>query len=251
MAQGLMAEVPRNILICSCDDTMPLDEGAVKRACRGADVMAAHQLCRLELEKFRKAAAGRRAAYRRLHAGSAAVLPKSREDADIRFVNIRETAGWSKDAKAAGPKIAALIAAAAEPVADIPFVSFESEGVILIYGRDEAAIEAAEPAQGSSRRHRADQAAGRHRAAAHHRIPGGEGHDPFRQGPSRRVRADCRRLCAAGAVVARRAQLSGRRRTARPRAATSSSTSRAARRCSPPPICATAICAPIPATPPR
>ena len=63
------------------------------------------------------------------------------------------------------------------------------------------------PAQGSSRRHRADQAAGRHRAAAHLRIPGGEGHDPFRQGLSRRVRADCRRLCAAGAVVARRAQL--------------------------------------------
>ena len=39
--------------------------------------------------------------------------------------------------------MAALIAAAAEPSAEIPFVSFESEGVILIYGRDEAAIEAA------------------------------------------------------------------------------------------------------------
>ena len=79
--------------------------------------------------------------------------------------------------------------------------------MILIYGRDEAAIEAAEPAQGSSRRHRADQAARRHRAAAHVRIPGGEGHDPLRQGLSRRVRADRRRLRAAGAVVARRAEL--------------------------------------------
>ena len=51
-----MAEGPRNVLICSCDDTMPLDERAVKRACRGAEVKAAHQLCRLELETFRKAA---------------------------------------------------------------------------------------------------------------------------------------------------------------------------------------------------
>src|SRR6201999_3781994 len=42
------------------------------------------------------------------------------------------------------PKIAALIAAAAEPIAEIPFVSFESEGVLLIYGRDESAIEAAD-----------------------------------------------------------------------------------------------------------
>ena len=38
--------------------------------------------------------------------------------------------------------MAALLAAAAEPVPGIPFVSLESEGVILIYGRDERAIEA-------------------------------------------------------------------------------------------------------------
>ena len=40
--------------------------------------------------------------------------------------------------------MAALLAAAAEPAPEIPFVSFTSEGVILIYGRDEQAIEAAE-----------------------------------------------------------------------------------------------------------
>src|SRR6185369_15143374 len=41
------------------------------------------------------------------------------------------------------PKMAALIAAAAEPVPDYPLVSFSSEGVTLVYGRDERAIEAA------------------------------------------------------------------------------------------------------------
>ena len=59
------------------------------------------------------------------------------------FVNIRETAGWSNEAAKAGPKMAALIAASAEPVPEIPFVPLVSEGVTLIYGTDERAIEAA------------------------------------------------------------------------------------------------------------
>ena len=61
----------------------------------------------------------------------------------LSFVNIRETAGWSKDAKAAAPKMAALIAAAAEPVPDYAFVGLSSEGVTVLYGKDEQAIEAA------------------------------------------------------------------------------------------------------------
>ena len=40
--------------------------------------------------------------------------------------------------------MAALIAAAAEPMPDFPLVSLSSEGVTLIYGRDERAIEAAQ-----------------------------------------------------------------------------------------------------------
>ena len=52
-----MAESPRKVLICSCEDTMPLDAGAIKRGCRGASVLTAHQLCRAELDKFRAAAA--------------------------------------------------------------------------------------------------------------------------------------------------------------------------------------------------
>ncbi|HZO46656.1 MAG TPA: 4Fe-4S binding protein [Xanthobacteraceae bacterium] len=127
---------------------MPLDEGAVKRACRGAQgiattVTGAHQLCRQELETFRKAAAAGGPLTVACTQEAPLFAEVADEDADIRFVNIRETAGWSTDAKAAGPKIAALIAAAAEPTANIPFVSFDSDGVILIYGRDEAAIEAA------------------------------------------------------------------------------------------------------------
>ena len=40
------------ILICSCEDTMPLDAEAVRRGCRGAQVTTARQLCRAELDRF-------------------------------------------------------------------------------------------------------------------------------------------------------------------------------------------------------
>lgn len=43
---------------------------------------------------------------------------------------------------AATPKMAALIAAAAEPMSRPPSVTFQSEGVVLIYGRDAQAVEA-------------------------------------------------------------------------------------------------------------
>jgi ferredoxin len=133
---------PRTILLCSCDDTMSLDPARVGRVCRGATVGTAHQLCRAELERFRAAAA---------HGGpltvactqEAPLFAEAAAGADVVFANIRETAGWSADAAAAGPKIAALIAAAAEPMPPAPLVSLESEGVILIYGRDERAIETA------------------------------------------------------------------------------------------------------------
>jgi ferredoxin len=138
-----MADRPPNILICSCEDTMPLDAAAVQRGCRGAKVLTAHQLCRAELDRFRAAAAGGEP----LIVGCTQEAPLFSEVAesgvDVKYVNIRETAGWSTDAHAAGPKMAALLAAAAEPTPDIPFVNFTSEGVILIYGRDEQAITAA------------------------------------------------------------------------------------------------------------
>src|SRR5262245_35702494 len=136
-----MADRPPKILICSCEDTMPLDGSAVERACRGAEVSTARQLCRAELEQFRAAAA----AGEPLIVGCTQEAPLFSEaagSADVIYANIRETAGWSKDANAAGPKIAGLLAAAAEPSPEVGFVSLSSDGVILIYGRDEQAIEA-------------------------------------------------------------------------------------------------------------
>ena len=140
-----MAERSRQILICSCEDTMPLDAGAIRRGCGGSAVTSAHQLCRAQLETFRNTAASGAP----LTVGCTQEAPLfsevAGEDAShIRYANIRETAGWSADAASAGPKMAALLAMAAEPSPEISYVTLNSEGVILIYGCDERAIEAAE-----------------------------------------------------------------------------------------------------------
>src|SRR5262245_49622115 len=122
-----MAERPPRILICSCEDTMPLDAAAIKRGCCGADVSSANQPALAELVKFRAATAG----VAPLLVGCTQEAPLFSElagEAEIKFANIRETAGWSKDAAAAGPKMAALLAVAAEPAPDVPFVNFTSEG---------------------------------------------------------------------------------------------------------------------------
>src|SRR6478736_3608451 len=141
-----MAEGPRNILICSCEDTVPLDGEKVRRACRDSVVIEGRQFCRAELDRVRKAAAG----------GEPIVIACTQEAPLFNevaeeigasaptFVNIRETGGWAKDAAKAGPKMAALIAASAAPAADVPFVSLSSDGVTLLYGKDERVIEAAE-----------------------------------------------------------------------------------------------------------
>ncbi len=53
----------------------------------------------------------------------------------IKFVNIRETGGWSKDAASAMPKIAAMLAAAHLPDAEpVSTVTYKSAGRLLIVG---------------------------------------------------------------------------------------------------------------------
>jgi hypothetical protein len=141
-----MADRSHTIVLCSCEGTMPLDVGAVRRSCRGATVENAGQLCRAELERFRTAVASGTP----LTIGCTQEAPlfteiarERKNERDLIFVNLRETAGWSSQAADAGPKMAALLAAAAEPTPEVPSVTLSSAGVVMIYGRDERAIEAA------------------------------------------------------------------------------------------------------------
>jgi hypothetical protein len=84
----------RTLLICSCEDTMPLDAGAFERGCRGADIVSARQLCRAELERFRELLASGEP----ITVGCTQEAPLFREIAaestsDVTFANIRESAG--------------------------------------------------------------------------------------------------------------------------------------------------------------
>ena len=131
-----MTSSPGHVVICSCEDTMPLDDGAVRRGCRGKEVTTARQLCSSELDRFRVLARGAAAltvgCTQEAPVFSAAAAEVGRT-APVNFVNIRETAGWSYDAAAVGPKMAALLAAAAEPLPETSFVALKSDGVGWIF----------------------------------------------------------------------------------------------------------------------
>ena len=140
-----MATAASHLLICSCEKSMPLDGSAIGRGCPGT-ITQVNQLCGLELDRF-KQALGDGAPVTVACTQEAPLFREVAEDfpqAQLTFANIRETGGWSNDAAAAGPKAAALIAAAQEDMPPISMVTLESNGVALIYGRDEVAIEAAQ-----------------------------------------------------------------------------------------------------------
>jgi ferredoxin len=134
----------RTVLVCSCEGTMPLDGDTPAKLCCIAPGPVAHQLCRSEIDRFLEALdAGRLVVVACTQ--EAPLFDEHREDhrpeADLAFVNIRERAGWSDEAAHAMPKIAALLAEAGVKAPPAPSVALKSEGVVLIYGRDESAIE--------------------------------------------------------------------------------------------------------------
>ena len=150
---------PMKTLICDCNHTMPLDAAALKTALQQTAPASSDGLehlhtllCRREAGAFQRAAKAtgesgeellvactqERRLFLELNeqtegAASLDVRP-------IRFVNIRETGGWSRDAKNATPKIAALIAAAQGPAPQpVANVSYRSGGRCLIIGAADAA----------------------------------------------------------------------------------------------------------------
>ena len=147
----------RRVLLCNCERTMPLDEDRLGNACRAAgaegDLTLNSQLCRAQLGNFQQALTGDQPVL----VGCTQEAPlfgevaeEERPEAELAFVNLRETAGWSADAETpeVSAKIAALLAEAALDVPPSPSVSYESQGVCLVYGRDEIALEAAQQLAG-------------------------------------------------------------------------------------------------------
>ncbi len=141
-----MPPADRLILTCTCEGTMPVDGETLSRAGCGQVREPAHQLCRSQIDRFRKAL-GEHAAITVTCTQEAPLFSEVAETdgyaGALTFVNIRETAGWSDQAHQAAPKMAALIAQASVAEAEFDVVSLESAGVALVLGRDEVAIAAA------------------------------------------------------------------------------------------------------------
>jgi ferredoxin len=151
LAQFASLETPMDdqtltIALCSCEDTMRPDAAAVAGACPGATVKTARHLCRSEAGLFADLAAKPGA----LLVGCTQEAPlfedlaeENQSGASLSFVNIREAAGWSSEGGKAGPKMAALVAAALVEAPQPAAVTLKSEGVALILGRDQAAVDLA------------------------------------------------------------------------------------------------------------
>ncbi|WP_246503672.1 4Fe-4S dicluster domain-containing protein [Plastoroseomonas arctica] len=135
----------RVVFVCSCEETMPIDAAAIARGC-GGRVREAEQLCAAQLDRF-KAALGEGVPVTVGCTAMAPVFAEAAEDAGaevpLTFVDIRELAGWSREAKRTGPKMAGMLAAAAEPMPPVALVPMKSAGVALVLGRDVVAIDAA------------------------------------------------------------------------------------------------------------
>jgi ferredoxin len=138
-----MSIADKNLHLCSCNGTMPLDAKALAKALELAATPGVKtMLCQKELAAFAGNAAGDVVVACTQEARLFGdVAEEGGRAQTIRFVNIRETGGWSAEARAATPKIAALLAAAGLPEPEpVPQVSYRSEGRLLIVGPADAAL---------------------------------------------------------------------------------------------------------------
>jgi ferredoxin len=135
-------------LICNCNQTVPLQAQRLGQAL--SEALTEHRtLCRREAAAFQRAVQGtepvlvactqERALFTELaQQTEGAVAP-------VRFVNLRETAGWSAEGAKATPKMAALLAAARLPEPEpVPTISYQSAGRLVILGPLDAAERAAD-----------------------------------------------------------------------------------------------------------
>jgi len=138
-----MSIAGRDLFLCSCNGTQPLDAAAIGRA---LDLPAVPKvrtmLCQKELPVFAEGARGDVLVACTQEARLfEEVAQEGARTQTIRFVNLRESGGWSPEARAATPKIAALIAAASLPEpAPVAQVGYASRGQLLIAGPLDAAL---------------------------------------------------------------------------------------------------------------
>ena len=138
-----MSLAEKTLHLCSCNGTMPIDAATLARALELSGTPAVKSmLCQKELAAFADRSTGDVVVACTQEARLFGdVAEEGGKTQTIRFVNIRETGGWSAEARAATPKIAALLALAGLPEPDpVAPVSYRSEGRLLIVGPAQPAL---------------------------------------------------------------------------------------------------------------
>jgi ferredoxin len=138
-----MSAADKSLFLCSCNGTVAIDPVALGEALDlPSPPEVKSMLCQRELAGFADRARGD------VLVGCTQEARLFGEMADeagrtqtIRFVNLRESGGWSARGGAPTPKLAALLAAAAMPEPEpVPRVAYTSNGQVLIVGPLDASL---------------------------------------------------------------------------------------------------------------
>ena len=141
-----MSLAGKTLKVCSCNRSMSVDAKALGAALKaGEPIAVSHALCRSDLASYQKALGDSDVIVACTQEAALFGEVAAASQASIRFVNVREAAGWSAEGAHATPKIAALLAMAALPDAEpAPAVEFKSAGSVLVIGPAAPALDWAE-----------------------------------------------------------------------------------------------------------
>ncbi|CAN1538512.1 4Fe-4S ferredoxin-type, iron-sulphur binding domain containing protein [Rhabdaerophilaceae bacterium] len=135
------------LVLCSCEKTFVSDEASIARGLEAAGATPTIERCTALCTRERnlipdlvRSADRLTIACQQEETGLRAFAEEAGFTGALSFVDIRDRAGWSIEGDQASPKMAALLAAGRLPPPALPFLSLESQGVTLIYGRDEVAL---------------------------------------------------------------------------------------------------------------
>ena len=135
----------KTLKLCNCNGTIPLDAKALAAALKqGAPLTVHGELCRKQVGAFQASLDDPEVVVACTQEASlfAELAQGAQSKAELRFVNVREAAGWSAEGRRATPKIAALLAAAALPEPEpVPVVEYKSGGQLLVIGPSAAALD--------------------------------------------------------------------------------------------------------------
>lgn len=142
-------------LTCTCLGSLSPDLGALERAGLAPFGGPVNELCGADFERLSEAVAEVAETgaplvigCRRKEGMFAQAFAASDLEISPGYVDVHAQALWSDEAAAAGPKLAALQAKAAVELPPVQTVSYESNGVTLILGSGEPALELARALQG-------------------------------------------------------------------------------------------------------